>query len=79
MYVKSKKYISGIRSKGRYYEKFCKIFECLEHITKKDDILLSDIDYNITSDIARMLSRYPLYRNQKYKDMSLDDIYKLKC
>lgn len=63
------------RSLSKLPEKFSKILECFEYETGESDILLSEIDYQLTLKVAERLTKYPKYRNLRYLGKSLDEIY----
>lgn len=54
-----------------------KFIECFEYESGKKDILLSEINYDLTKRVGERLAKYPKYRNTRYKGKSLDEIYAL--
>lgn len=69
---------SKARSLAKLPEKFTKILHCFKYETGESDILLSEIDANITQKVAERLAQYPLYRNSRHPNKTLDEIYALK-
>lgn len=76
-YSRSKGGVTGKGRKGKLAEKMDKIVECFQLETGKPDLLLSEITYDLTERVGRLLAKYPLYRNSRYKGKSLKQIYKL--
>lgn len=76
-YAEVKSNVTGRNRNTKVPEKMGKFLECFQYETGKKDILLADIDYQLTVRVGKRLALYPSYRHTRYKGKSLDEIYKL--
>jgi integrase len=65
------------RSLAKIKESFSKIIECFKYETGKIDIRLNTIDSKLTQKVAKLLTKYPCYRNTRYNGKTLDEIYSM--
>lgn len=77
-YCRSKEGVTGKGRKSKLSEKMDKIMECFQLETGKQDLLLSEITYDLTERVGRMIAKYPLYRNSRYKGKTLIQIFAME-
>ena len=65
---------NGKGHRGKLDEKMQKITESFRFVTGKEDLLLSDITYDMTVRVGHRLAKYPLYRGTRYRGKTLQEI-----
>lgn len=65
---------NGKGHRGKLDEKMLKIMESFRFVSGKEDLLLSEITYDMTVKVGHRLAKYPLYRGTRYPGKTLQEI-----